>query len=46
MEEEGKCDDELYENEPTIWAGKLEGSVYIVENTCPSQPVTGTKRTA
>ena len=29
MKEEGKSDDELYENEPTIWAGNLEGSVYI-----------------
>ena len=42
MKEEGKSDDGLYNNEPTTWAGNLEGSVYIVETTCLSQPVIGT----
>jgi hypothetical protein len=42
MKEEGKSDDELYENEPTIWAGNLEGCIYIEENACPSQPMIGT----
>jgi hypothetical protein len=42
MKEEGKSDDELYKNEPTAWAGNLEGSLYIEETTCPSQPMIGT----
>ena len=39
MKEEGKSDEELYENEPTILAGNQEEPLYIEESTCASQPM-------
>jgi hypothetical protein len=34
MKEEEKSDEELYGNEPIIWAGNRENSIYIEECTC------------
>ena len=42
MKEEGESDEELYKNEPTIWAGNREDSISIEESTCASQPMIGT----
>jgi len=42
MKEERERDEELYRNEPTIWAGNRENSFYIEERTCVSQLMIGT----
>lgn len=44
MKEEGKSDEELYRNEPIIWAGNRENLIYIEERTCVSQLMIDTNK--